>query len=103
MIDMEWLWELLISVLFSVIVGAAKAFSGQEQGDAKWILGQLVISAAAGMLMTMFARGVLGLGGDLLFLAAGAAGWGGSLAIDALHKKTMAEIGVRTGKGEREE
>ena len=95
MINIERLWEVLFSVIISVVVGAAKVFSTKKKRpELMWILGQLFVSGAAGLLMTLFARGALGLSGDLLGVAAGVAGWGGSFAIDAIYKKTMSKHGL---------
>ena len=96
MFSIESLWEMLFSVLISVIVGAAKVFSKRSKKSVEvwWVIGQLFVSGAAGLLMVLFARGALNLSGDLLGLAAGVAGWGGSLVIDALYKKTMNDSGV---------
>ena len=88
---------MLFSILISVIVGAAKVFTRKTKKKVEigWIIGQLFVSGAAGLLMTLFARGALNLSGDLLGLAAGVAGWGGSLVIDALYKKTLNDSGVK--------
>ena len=97
MFNIERVWEILFSILISLVVGAAKVFTKKtkKKVDVGWVVGQLFVSAAAGLLMTLFARGALNLSGDLLGLAAGVAGWGGSLVIDALYKKTMTDSGVK--------
>ena len=103
MIDMEKLWEVLFSVLISLIVGAAKVFSTKKRkADFLWIAGQLFVSGAAGLLMTLFARGAMGLSGDLLGVAAGVAGWGGSFVIDALYRKFMSKNDINENENDRE-
>ncbi|MCL2060874.1 MAG: hypothetical protein FWH01_17755 [Oscillospiraceae bacterium] len=104
MLEIEKLWETLLAVLVSVVLGVAKVFTvkGGKRLAAGWVIGQLVISGAAGLLMTLFARGALKLGGDLLGFTAGVAGWGGSLVIDALYKKSMKDNGLNEEKKKEE-
>jgi hypothetical protein len=102
-VNIERLWEVAASVLIAVFVGAAKVFSVKTKmaADVRWVLGQLFVSGVAGLLVTLFARGALNLNSDLLGVAAGVAGWGGSTMIDSLYKKTAADLGLNIQKPDK--
>jgi len=92
---MEKLWETLFALLSAIALGAAKIISrnSKKAPPIGWVLGQLFVSGAAGLFIINGAR-IFGLTGDAIYFLAGAAGWGGSVIISLIYKKTLKETNL---------
>ena len=102
MIDIGQIWEYAITLVLATVGGMARLLHTKGKKKLRWqyVLSQLFIAAAVGMIVVLVAR-ANGLQGDLVAAIAGIAGWLGPQAMDLVVHAVETRTGIRISDEEK--